>query len=116
MPPREPFIFIAGRSSRQGTSLNESKFGRDYLDETSTVLVHPDDLAELGIAAGERVRLRSDYGSCEVVCQATKPGDQPRGLLFMAYGDNSSKLMGGDTHGTGMPTSKGVDVQLERAP
>ena len=23
------------------------------------------------------------------------------------------KLMGGDTHGSGMPTSKGIDVELE---
>ena len=34
-------------------------------------------------------------------------------LLFIAYGDLSSRLMGGDTHGSGMPTSKGIDVQLE---
>jgi formylmethanofuran dehydrogenase subunit D len=32
----------------------------------------------------------------------------------MAYGDRSSRLMGGDTHGTGMPTSKGIDVRINR--
>jgi formylmethanofuran dehydrogenase subunit D len=35
-------------------------------------------------------------------------------LLFIAYGDMSSRLMGGDTHGTGMPDSKGIDVELEK--
>ena len=34
-------------------------------------------------------------------------------LLFIAYGDLSSRLMAGDTHGSGMPTSKGLDVELE---
>jgi len=37
----------------------------------------------------------------------------PPGLLFIAYGDLSSRLMGGETHGSGMPTSKGIDVKLE---
>ncbi len=39
----------------------------------------------------------------------------PPGLLFMSYGPHSSQLMGADTHGTGMPDSKGLDVQVEKA-
>jgi formylmethanofuran dehydrogenase subunit D len=112
----EVFILIAGRSSRQGTALNEGKFTAEYVEETTTVLVNPDDLARLGLHGGEKVRLRSEQGECVVACQPAKPGDQPGGVLFMAYGDASSKLMGGDTHGTGMPTSKGVDVTIEKLP
>jgi formylmethanofuran dehydrogenase subunit D len=33
----------------------------------------------------------------------------------MAYGPPTCELMHGDTHGTGMPDSKGLDVKLERA-
>jgi formylmethanofuran dehydrogenase subunit D len=36
-------------------------------------------------------------------------------MLFISYGDKSSQLMGGETHGTGMPDSKGLDVFIERA-
>ena len=36
------------------------------------------------------------------------------GMLFISYGDKSSRLMGGETHGTGMPDSKGMDVQIEK--
>ena len=115
MIPAAPFILIAGRSSRQGTSLNESKFGAEYVEETGTLFVNPDDLAALGVAAGGRVRVRSETGECILTARPAKAGDQPRGLLFMAYGDNSSRLMGGDTHGTGMPSSKGIDVTLEPA-
>jgi formylmethanofuran dehydrogenase subunit D len=114
--PADLFILIAGRSSRQGTALNEGKFTAEYVEETSTVLVNPDDLARLGLRGGDRVRLRSEFGSCEVTCQPAKPGDQPGGVLFMAYGDQTSRLMGADTHGTGMPTSKGVDVTIEKLP
>jgi hypothetical protein len=35
--------------------------------------------------------------------------------FILAYGDLSSRLMGGDTHGSGIPTSKGLDVVLEKA-
>ena len=47
-------------------------------------------------------------------CQAAKAGELPPGLLFLPYGDASSRLMGGDTHGTGMPNSKSFDVELEK--
>ena len=40
----------------------------------------------------------------------------PPGLLFISYGDASSRLMGGETHGSGMPDSKGLDVTLTVEP
>jgi formylmethanofuran dehydrogenase subunit D len=114
MPPAENFILIPGRTSRQGTTLNEGKFSSAYVEETSTLSMNPDDMARLGLKAGDRVRLRSEQGAVELPCQAAKPGELPPGLLFLPYGDLSSRLMGGDTHGTGMPNSKGLDVELER--
>ncbi|MFO0879522.1 MAG: molybdopterin dinucleotide binding domain-containing protein [Gemmataceae bacterium] len=114
MPPS--FILIPGRTARQGTTLNEGKLTDDYRDEISTLQVNPNDLKRLGIAAGDRVRVRSEFGAVEVVCQAAKEADLPEGLLFLPYGDASSRLMGADTHGTGMPTSKCFDVELEKLP
>ena len=49
-------------------------------------------------------------GEATFVCQ---PGNIPRGMLFVPYGPPTCKLMGGDTDGTGMPTSKGWDVDVE---
>jgi formylmethanofuran dehydrogenase subunit D len=74
----------------------------------------PEDMARLGLKAGDRVRLRSEQGQVELACQAAKKGELPSGLLFLPYGDASSRLMAGDTHGTGMPNSKGIDVELEQ--
>ena len=113
-PPAETFILIPGRTARQGTTLNEGKFTQGYVKETSTLVVNPDDMARLSLRAGDRVRLRSEQGQIELPCQAAKPGELPAGLLFLPYGDMSSRLMGGDTHGTGMPNSKSFDVELER--
>ncbi len=110
----ETFILIPGRTSRQGTTLNEGKLTAGYIDETSGLLMCPDDMARLGLKKGDRVRLRSPQGQVELSCLAAKAGELPPGLLFLPYGDPSSRLMGGDTHGTGMPDSKGFDVELEK--
>src|SRR5438094_9689236 len=114
MAKAEVFILIPGRTSRQGTTLNEGKFTTAYLEETSTLLMNPDDMARLAVKNGDRVRLRSSQGQIELPCQAAKAGELPKGVLFLPYGDMSSRLMGGDTHGTGIPASKRFDVELER--
>ena len=40
----ETFILIPGRTSRQGTALNEGKLTASYVEETSTLLMCPDDM------------------------------------------------------------------------
>lgn len=109
----ETFVLIPGRTSRQGVGISEGKFGETYQSEITTLLVAPEDMERLGLENGNRVRLTSESGQAEVSISAAKAGDLPPGLLFISYGDISSRLMDGDTHGSGMPTSKGLDVQLE---
>ena len=115
MAQSETFILIPGRTSRQGTTLNEGKFTAAYIEETNTLMMNADDMARLNLKKGDRVRLRSEQGQIDIPCQAAKAGELPAGLLFLPYGDMSSRLMGGDTHGTGMPNSKSFDVELEKA-
>jgi formylmethanofuran dehydrogenase subunit D len=107
------FILIPGRTAKQGVGISEGKFKEGYLSETRTLQVAPADMQRIGLADGDRVRLTSEWGQIEVEVVASKGDELPSGLLFIAYGDLSSQLMGGDTHGSGMPTSKGLDVILE---
>lgn len=109
----ESFILIPGRTSRQGTTLNEGKFSDGYLEETSTLKINPDDMQRLGLTDGDRVRLWNEFGEVTVPCKSGKD-ELPPGVLFISYGDASSRLMGGETHGSGMPDSKGLDVFLEK--
>lgn len=110
----EVFILIPGRTSQQGCGISEGKFGETYLSETRRLLVAPADMKRLNLADGNQVRLTSEWGQIDVGIAAAKGDELPAGLLFIAYGDLSSRLMGGDTHGSGMPTSKGIDVTLEK--
>ena len=111
----EMFILIPGRTSEQGTTLNEGKSTDGYLVETSTLQVAPEDMRRLSLKAGDFVRLWNAFGEVTVPIKASKGDELPPGLLFISYGDKSSRLMGGETHGSGMPDSKGLDVWLEKA-
>ena len=109
----DSFILIPGRTSRQGCGISEGKFGDNYREETSVLQVASADMERLSLSDGQRVKLTSEFGQIEVAVITAKGDELPAGLLFIAYGDLSSRLMGGDTHGSGMPTSKGLDVSLE---
>src|SRR5205085_793689 len=98
----------------QGCGISEGKFQDKYQREINTLQVAPGDMERLGLAEGDLVRLTSEEGQVvDVSVTAARRDELPEGFLFIAYGDISSRLMGGDTHGSGMPTSKGIDVQLE---
>ncbi len=112
----EMFILIPGRTSHQGTSLNEGKSTTGYIEETKTLQMAPEDMQRLGIQPGDKVRLSNQVGSVIVPVKPCKGDELPPGLLFISYGDASSQLMGGETHGSGMPDSKGIDVELTPCP
>jgi len=106
----ETFILIPGRSTQQGTSVGD-KSSAEYQEVTRTLRVNPGDLARLGLRTGDRVRLRAGSAEIEVTCVSA--GDElPSGILFIAYGPESSRLLSGETQGTGMPDSKGIEVDL----
>src|SRR4030095_8263117 len=111
----ERFILIPGRTSKQGCGVSEGKFDAVYQHEISTLQVAPPDMKRLGLVNGSRVRVTTESaGQIEVAVAAAAGDELPPGLLFIAYGDLASMLMDGDTHGSGMPTSKGFDVTLEK--
>jgi formylmethanofuran dehydrogenase subunit D len=110
MPARR-FILNAGRTSKQGVQINVGKDHDEYEAIVNTLTMHPDDMKELNIPPGGMVRLRSEYGGvADFRCQA---GKVPQGMIFVPYGPPTCRLMGSETDGTGMPTSKGWEVEVE---
>ena len=110
----ETFILIPGRTTDQGCGVSEGKFNDRYQNAIRALQVAPGDMTRLGLAEGDRVRLTGEEGQTVEACiTAAKKDELPEGLLFIAYGDISSRMMTGDTHGSGMPTSKGMEVTME---
>lgn len=106
---------IPGRSKKQGTSLNVGKLKEEYLEVTSTLQMNEKDMQELGLQAGDKVRLVSKTGQAVVSCSPAKAGDLPPGMLFIPYGPPSCELMDSDTAGSGMPVSKQIRVSVTAA-
>ena len=109
-----PFVLIAGRTTKQGCGISEGKQTAGFLAETTAIQLSPEDFVSLDLTEGDRVRIRSRHGEAVLPAISSKGGELPKGVLFIAYGDCSCRLMGADTHGSGMPTSKGIDVLLEK--
>lgn len=110
----ETMLLIPGRSSKQGTSLNKGKLGDEYQTITSTVEINAEDMTRLGFSNGDKLRLKNHVGEAVVTCVSKKATDLPHGMIFIAYGPTSSRLMEGDTAGSGMPLSKHLPVEVEK--
>ena len=106
------FIMNAGRTTKQGQQINVGKDSPEYQAIVSTMTMHPDDMKEVGIQAGGNALVRSEYGEVTFKCVG---GKVPQGMIFIPYGPPTCVLMGRYTDGTGMPTSKGWEVEVEPA-
>ena len=109
------FIMNAGRTTKQGRQINVGKDDAEYEEMVTTLIMHPDDIDDIGVSVGGSVRVRSENGEGTFVCKehGGKEGKVPPGMVFIAYGPPTCKLMGQSTDGTGMPTSKGWEVEIE---
>lgn len=103
------FLLNASRSSKQGTLINVGKDSDEYIALTSTMTMAAADMEEMGLSEGQSVIIRSEFGEATFHCEA---GKVPEGMIFVPYGPPTCQLMGGDTDGTGMPTSKGWEVEV----
>ena len=103
------FILNASRTSRQGALINVGKESDEYQALTNSMTMAPEDMAEIGLADGQSAIVRTQFGEATFKCSA---GKIPLGMIFIPYGPPTCKLMGGDTDGTGMPTSKGWQVEV----
>ncbi len=105
------FLMNAVRTTRQGQQINVGKDGAEYREIVETLGMHPDDLKAVGAISGDSVRVRSEYGEVTFKCVEAKKA--PQGMIIVPYGPPTCRLMGRYTDGTGMPTSKGWEVDVE---
>ena len=104
-------ILITARSLKQGAGVSIGKESADYQTAISTLEMNGEDMDRLGLQDGDQVRIKAAGGEAIVNCHNT---NVPTGLAFLAYGPLSSQLMDQETHGSGMPDSKGFEVEVER--
>ena len=109
MQPKK-FLLNPMRTAKQGSQINVGKDSDEYQKIVTTLEISVADMESLGVTSGDSVRVRTEFGEAIFQCAEAKV---PDGLLFIPYGPPTCRLMGGDTDGTGMPTSKGWEVEVE---
>lgn len=105
------FILITGRTTKQGRALHLGKKAQAYVDEVSYLEMNTADMDLLRVAEGDPVRLTSPHGTTVLRCRESAI---PGGIVFAPYSILVNSLIGADTQGTGMPDSKGIEIEVER--
>jgi len=106
----ENFILITGRTVKQAAGLHKGKESEAYRRATELVEMNSDDMARLGIGEGQVIRLRSSAGQVEMPAHS---GTVPSKMIFVPMGPGANSLIGPETEGTGMPSFKGLTVEIE---
>ena len=104
------FTLHSIRTSKQGQQINVGKDHAEYEAIVNVLTMNPDDMNSLNVQQGGQVRIRTEIGEATFVCQG---GKVPPGMIFVPYGPPTCRLYGGETDGTGMPTTKGWEVDVE---
>ena len=108
----ENFTLVTGRTVKQASGMHKGKLTEAYRRAVTVVEMNPEDMACLGIAEGQVVRLRTSTGQVEAPAHA---GALPPKMVFVPMGPVANELIGSETDGTGMPTFKGLAVEVEPA-
>jgi formylmethanofuran dehydrogenase subunit D len=113
--PQLKVILLTGRTLRQGQGKEYGKLSERYWKSVSICEIDPEDMKSLGVKEGQNVKINTNYGS--VIVRAVKSLRAPHlGLIFIPYGPWASVVVNPRTHGTGMPSFKGIDAVIEPAP
>ncbi len=105
---------ITGTTVTQAQSKEASKLSQRYMENVAMCEISDSDMEKLGIKPGDHVRISSSFGS--VVVRAVKAKEQNEGIVFMPPSPWSNLVTGHPTGGTGIPTFKSLEVEVEPAP
>jgi len=112
--PSLKVILLTGRTLRQGQGKDYGKLSERYWRSVAICEIDPDDLKKMGIKENNPVKITTNYGS--VVVRAIKSMRAPHpGRVFVPYGPWASIIVNPKTHGTGMPSLKGIEATIQPA-
>lgn len=106
---------LSGRTIDQGTTKERSKLSNEYRESVAICEIDPDDLKELDVKENSNVRVTTKQGSVVVKAKKSKRGPHPK-IVYMPYGIWANIIVNPRTHGTGMPSFKGIPAEIQPAP
>ena len=113
--PKLQVSLLTGRTIDQGKGKECGKLSNEYLSSVSICEIDPEDMNFLGVKENDVVKVTTDFGSVNVRAIKSLRGPHPK-VVFIPYGPWASILANPKTHGTGMPSLKGENAEIEYAP
>ena len=104
-----------GRTIDQGRGKEMGKTSEVYRNDVSQVQIDPEDMKKIGIRRNSIVKVTTDFGSVTLRAVKSIRGPHPN-MVFISYGPYASMVSDPETHGSGMPSLKGMKGTLEPAP
>jgi len=109
------FTLLTGRTIDQGTAKEHGKLSKEYREKVAICEMDPVDLRELSVRENSNVKISTNYGYVVVKAKESKRAPHPK-IVYMPYGLWANVIVSPRTHGTGMPTFKGIIVEIQPAP
>lgn len=101
---------ITGRVIEQGMHL-EDKTSEEYREACTLCTMNQRDMFRLDISDGKNVKLKTGHGEVVVkVCM----GNIEEGLIFLPLGPWANAITYHEIEDGGMPSFKGIDVDIEK--
>jgi len=103
---------VTGRTIDQGCSKEFGKLSLEYMDHAAICELDPEDMKKLKVREGDNVKVTTKFGCVVVKAKKSRRNPHP-GVIFIPYGPWSNVIVDPKTHGTGMPSLKGIDAYIE---
>jgi len=113
--PKLKVSLLTGRTIDQGKGKEMGKLSKEYLESVVICQIDPNDMKSLGIKENTNVKVTTDFGSAVLKAVKSIRNPHPK-VIFIPYGPWASLIMNPKTHGTGMPSLKGIPAEIEPAP
>ncbi|MDH5266878.1 MAG: molybdopterin dinucleotide-binding protein [Candidatus Bathyarchaeota archaeon] len=112
--PKLKVSLLTGRTVDQGVGKEHGKLSEEYQESVAICYMDPEDIKSLGIRENKNVRIITNFGSVVVRLVKSPTAPHPK-VVFIPYGPWASLVMNPETHGTGMPSLKGIPAEIEPA-
>jgi len=105
---------LTGRTIDQGTGKEYGKLTKEYFESVTICQMDPKDMESLGVKENEHIKVTTNFGSVVIKAIPSTKAPHPQ-IAFIPYGPWANLVMDPQTHGSGMPSLKGISAEIKPA-
>ncbi len=112
--PKLRVSLLTGRTIDQGTGKEYGKLTKEYFESVTICQMDPEDMERLGVKENENIKVTTNFGSVVIKAIPSTKAPHPQ-IAFIPYGPWANLVMDPQTHGSGMPSLKGISAEITSA-